>query len=69
MKNENAVYAALGIGMGIDSSSGTAQEHADRALTGVKEKLDKSLSVEATVSNLITEATDPYNLARLFQGE
>lgn len=55
-------------GIGIDMSSGTAEEAADRALTGVSRKLDKSLSVEYTVNDLIAEATDPYNLASIFFG-
>lgn len=50
-------------------SSGTAEEAADRALSSVKRKLDKSLSVESTVNELLAEATDPMNLACLFVGE
>jgi ataxia telangiectasia mutated family protein len=60
---------ALGFGIGIDMSSGTAEEAADRALSSVSRKLDKSLSVEYTVNQLIAEATDPFNLARIFVGE
>lgn len=56
-------------GIGIDMSSGTAEEAADRALSSVARKLDKSLSVEYTVNQLIAEATDPFNLARIFVGE
>lgn len=50
-------------------SSGTAEEAADRALSSVSRKLDKSLSVEYTVNQLIAEATDPFNLASIFVGE
>lgn len=41
---------------------------ADRALTIVKKKLSKSLSVQATVNELISAATDEKNLAALFCG-
>lgn len=41
---------------------------ADRALTIVKKKLSKSLSVQATVNELISMATDERNLAVLFCG-
>lgn len=48
--------------------SGTDEEAADRALSGVFRKLDKSLSVEYTVNDLISEATDIANLATIFPG-
>lgn len=48
--------------------SGSEDEHADRALSGVARKLDKSLSVEFTVNELISEATDINNLAVMFNG-
>lgn len=41
---------------------------ADRALTVVAKKLSKSLSVTATVNELIQQATDVRNLAVLFCG-
>ena len=41
---------------------------ADRALTVVRKKLSKSLSVAATVNELIQQATDERNLALLFAG-
>lgn len=41
---------------------------ADRALTVVAKKLSKSLSVVATVNELIQQATDERNLALLFCG-
>lgn len=56
-------------GIGIDMASGTADEAADRALTGVARKLDKAMSVEYTVNELIAEATDPMRLATLWWGE
>ena len=55
-------------GIGIDMTSGTAHEAADRALSSVARKLDKSLSVEYTVNELIAEATDLLNLANIFHG-
>jgi len=65
-KYNTAGAAALGIG--IDMSSGTADEAADRALNSVARKLDKTLSVEYTVNELIAEATDTTNLATIFPG-
>ena len=58
-----------GFGISIDMSSNTAEEAADRALSSVARKLDKSLSVEYMVNQLIAEATDPSNLAKIFAGE
>lgn len=55
--------------IGIDMASGTADEAADRALSAVKRKLAKTLSVEYTVNELISEATDPGNLAQMYQGK
>ncbi|KAK6581544.1 hypothetical protein PZA11_006235 [Diplocarpon coronariae] len=42
---------------------------ADRALTVVKKKLSKTLSITATVNDLINQATDEKNLALLFSGK
>ncbi|KAG6865916.1 hypothetical protein C0993_007779 [Termitomyces sp. T159_Od127] len=57
-----------GVDIGIDMSSGSAEEAADRALSSVSRKLDKSLSVQTVVSQLIREATDSVNLALMFEG-
>jgi ataxia telangiectasia mutated family protein len=57
------------LGIGIDMSSGSADEAADRALSSVARKLDRSLSVESTVNELLAEATDPMNLATIFYGK
>jgi ataxia telangiectasia mutated family protein len=54
--------------IGIDLASDNAAELADRALSTVSRKLEKSLSVEYTVNELIAEATDPMHLANLFPG-
>ncbi|KAH9940832.1 uncharacterized protein BXZ73DRAFT_98663 [Epithele typhae] len=45
-----------------------AHEAADRALSSVSRKLDKTLSVEYTVNELITEASDPGNLGLMYTG-
>lgn len=55
-------------GIGIDMTSGQADEAADRALSSVARKLDKSLSLESTVLELLAEATDITNLATIFSG-
>ncbi|KAJ3512128.1 hypothetical protein NLJ89_g3702 [Agrocybe chaxingu] len=55
-------------GIGLDMTSGSADEAADRALTSVARKLDKALSVESTVNELLAQATDPMNLATIFNG-
>ena len=59
---------AFRFAIGIDMASDTTHEAADRALSAVARKLDKSLSVEYTVNELITEASDPDNLALMFPG-
>ena len=56
------------LGFNVSSSTGT-DEAADRALNAVTRKLDKTLSVEFTVNELIAEATDVVNLANMFEGE
>ena len=67
--NQQSEADLLGTGIGLDMSSGVEAEAADRALNGVARKLDKSLSVEYTVNELIFEATDITNLALMFAGE
>lgn len=56
------------IGFNVSTASG-ADEAADRALNAVARKLDKSLSVEFTVNELIAEATDVDNLGNMYPGE
>ncbi|KIJ65638.1 hypothetical protein HYDPIDRAFT_167269 [Hydnomerulius pinastri MD-312] len=51
-----------------ESANGPVNEAADRALNSVARKLDKSLSVEYTVNELIAEATDIVNLATIYHG-
>jgi serine-protein kinase ATM len=65
-----------GLGDGDPTATGTLGKNrdpnepseADRALTVVEKKLGKSLSVEATVNELIQQATDERNLATLYCG-
>ncbi|KAF9240715.1 hypothetical protein BU15DRAFT_87599 [Melanogaster broomeanus] len=52
--------------LGNDPASAPVNEAADRALNSVARKLDKSLSVEYTVNELIAEATDTVNLATIY---
>ncbi|KAL8710033.1 MAG: hypothetical protein Q9220_005304 [cf. Caloplaca sp. 1 TL-2023] len=55
--------------LGGGKKKGSEQEgEADRALMVVKKKLSKSLSVVATVNELVQVATDERNLALLFAG-
>ncbi|OGE53232.1 hypothetical protein PENARI_c008G12144 [Penicillium arizonense] len=56
-------------GAGVaDTSSRNEPSEADRALTVVAKKLSKTLSVTATVNELIQQATDERNLAVLYCG-
>ena len=55
-------------GLSINMSSDNAEEDADRALSSVARKLDKTLSVATVVRGLVAEAKDPANLASLFHG-
>ncbi|KAG9224022.1 hypothetical protein CCMSSC00406_0004362 [Pleurotus cornucopiae] len=50
------------------NSGNVTQELADRTLSSVARKLDKSLSVEFTVNELLAEAMDPNNLGAMFVG-
>jgi ataxia telangiectasia mutated family protein len=45
-----------------------SESEADRALTVVAKKLSKTLSVGATVNELIQQASDERNLAVMFAG-
>ena len=60
---------ALRFVSGLDRSAGHGAEAADRALSTVARKLDKGLSVQFTVNELIAEATDINNLSLMFSGE
>ncbi|PKY03552.1 serine/threonine-protein kinase tel1 [Aspergillus campestris IBT 28561] len=52
----------------VDQRSANEPSEADRALTVVAKKLSKTLSVTATVNELIQQATDEKNLAVLYCG-
>ncbi|RHZ52673.1 DNA-binding protein kinase TEL1 [Aspergillus thermomutatus] len=55
-------------GAAEDQRSANEPSEADRALTVVAKKLSKTLSVTATVNELIQQATDERNLAVLYCG-
>ena len=61
--------AAFKFVVGLDSSAGSADKAADRALSAVQRKLDKTNSVEFTVNDLIQQATDLFTLANTFYGK
>jgi ataxia telangiectasia mutated family protein len=50
------------------SASTTAVEKADRILSRIRQKLRQDLSVEYQVNQLVQEARDNTNLARIFSG-
>ena len=60
---------AGGAGGGGGGGVITEPSEADRALEVVRKKLSKTLSVTATVNDLINQATDEKNLAVLYSGE
>lgn len=45
------------------------ESEAERALAVVKQKLLRTLNVEAVTSQLIQEATTPHNLSQIFFGK
>ncbi|KAI0704256.1 hypothetical protein BC835DRAFT_810570 [Cytidiella melzeri] len=55
------------VGFNVSTATGV-DEAADRALNAVTRKLDKNLSVEFTVNELVAEATDVVNLANMYIG-
>ena len=56
--------------IGIEANTiGGSAEAADRALSAVSRKLEKTLSIEFTVNELIAEATDKGNLSLMYTGE
>ncbi|KAI1335716.1 phosphatidylinositol 3 [Xylariaceae sp. FL0016] len=72
MKEEDAEIARRkGERGGGGAGGGVVNEpsEADRALEVVRKKLSKTLSVTATVNDLINQATDERNLAVLYSGE
>lgn len=67
--NSDMTFEVYKLAVGFDVSTNTAGLAADRALNSVTQKLDKNLSVEETVDNLIVEATDVANLANMYMGK
>ncbi|KAL2075237.1 hypothetical protein VTL71DRAFT_180 [Oculimacula yallundae] len=69
-KIQEGQSAALPTDVGKAHEKKTVNEpgEADRALTVVNKKLSKTLSVTATVNDLINQATDEKHLALLFSG-
>ncbi|PHH50071.1 Serine/threonine-protein kinase tel1 [Ceratocystis fimbriata CBS 114723] len=69
-KKEEVDKDAADIGADGRRKNGLVSEasEADRALAIVRKKLSKTLSVTATVNDLINQATDDRNLAVLFAG-
>lgn len=65
--NEGGITASE-LGAGERKKVVNEPSEADRALSVVRKKLSKTLSVTATVNNLINQATDEKNLAMLFCG-
>lgn len=63
--------AATADGNGTDTPKerGSEPGEAERALSVVSKKLSKTLSVTATVNDLINQASDEKNLATLFSGK
>jgi ataxia telangiectasia mutated family protein len=70
-EGQSAAIAAADIGTVNERTKEVVNEpgEADRALTVVNKKLSKTLSVTATVNDLINQATDVRNLAVLFSGK
>ena len=68
MQNAQTEDPALPGGEGVEGKKDNEPGEADRALTVVAKKLSKTLSVTATVNELIQQATDERNLAVLFAG-
>lgn len=68
MQDAQTENPALPGGEGVGGKKDNEPGEADRALTVVAKKLSKTLSVTATVNELIQQATDERNLAVLFAG-
>jgi ataxia telangiectasia mutated family protein len=73
LQEAQSVAPELGVGQDREKEGNGKQtvnqpSEADRALTVVNRKLSKTLSVEATVADLINQASDERNLAVLYSG-
>ncbi|KAF8249612.1 hypothetical protein K440DRAFT_542932 [Wilcoxina mikolae CBS 423.85] len=65
---EQSITSARSVDGQVKPKNNEGESEADRALTVVAKKLSKTLSVGATVNELIQLATDERNLAVLFAG-
>jgi ataxia telangiectasia mutated family protein len=73
LQEAQSVAPEMGVGQDREKDGNGKQtvnqpSEADRALTVVNKKLSKTLSVEATVADLINQASDERNLAVLYSG-
>ena len=68
MQDAQTENPALPDDEGVEGKKDNEPGEAERALTVVAKKLSKTLSVTATVNELIQQATDERNLAVLFAG-
>lgn len=62
------LVSETGAGGTVNPVDAVAGDNAERAIRGVRHKLDKSLNVQYTVNELITSATDEHNLCLIFGG-
>lgn len=69
LRRAQDVIATPAASTGSDRTNSVAGDNADRAIKSVRHKLDKSLSVQYTVNELITSATDEQNLCLIFGGK
>lgn len=69
LRRAQDVIATPTASTGSDRTNSVAGDNADRAIKSVRHKLDKSLSVQYTVNELITSATDEQNLCLIFGGK
>lgn len=69
MQEESQTNGVLPIDGVAKQKKEESESEADRALTVVAKKLSKTLSVGATVNELIQQATDEKNLAVLYSGK
>jgi ataxia telangiectasia mutated family protein len=65
---EQSMISARSVDGQAKPKSNEGESEADRALTVVAKKLSKTLSVGATVNELIQQASDERNLAVLYGG-
>ncbi|CZT03138.1 related to phosphotidylinositol kinase [Rhynchosporium agropyri] len=68
IQEDQSAALAQDIGKVYEKKAVNEPGEADRALTVVNKKLSKTLSVTATVNDLINQATDEKHLALLFSG-